>query len=108
MNRNEINAVELAEQTIWEGLRLYAEAKDTTIIENDCVSAVCTGVSYEGFNAAIGRGSIRPGQIDGRHGSLPRREHANALAPLAGGSRNRVCSARAGTCVPRRGARDGG
>jgi ribosomal protein S18 acetylase RimI-like enzyme len=61
MNRN---VVELAEQTIWEGFRLYAEAPGTSIIENDCVSAVCTGVPYEGFNAAIGRGSMRPGQIE--------------------------------------------
>lgn len=64
MNRNKVDAVELAEQTIWEGLRLYAEAPGTSIIENDCVRAVCTGVPYEGFNAAINRGSMPPGQID--------------------------------------------
>jgi ribosomal protein S18 acetylase RimI-like enzyme len=64
MNRNEIEAVEMAEQTIWEGFRLYAEAPGTSIIENDCVSAVCTGLPYEGFNAAISRGFPRPGQID--------------------------------------------
>jgi ribosomal protein S18 acetylase RimI-like enzyme len=64
MPRNEIDAVELAQQTIWEGFRLYAEAPGTSIIENDCVRAVCTGVPYEGFNAAISRGSIRPSEID--------------------------------------------
>ncbi len=64
MNRNKIDAVELAEQTIWEGFRIYAEAPGTSIIEDDFVSAVCTGVPYEGFNGAIGRGSIRSGQID--------------------------------------------
>jgi ribosomal protein S18 acetylase RimI-like enzyme len=64
MSLNEIDAVELAEQTIWEGLRLYAEAPGASIIENDCVSAVCTGLPYEGFNAATSRGPMRPGQFD--------------------------------------------
>src|SRR5438876_11981358 len=64
MNRNEIDAVELAERTIWEGFRIYAQAPGTSIIDNDGVHAICTGVAYEGFNAAIGKGLIRPEQID--------------------------------------------
>ena len=60
MNRNEIDAVELAEQTIWEGFRLYAQAPGTSIIENKCVRAMCTGVPYQGFNAAFGRGRYGP------------------------------------------------
>jgi hypothetical protein len=64
MNRNENDVVELAKQTIWEGFRLYAEAPSTSIIENHCLSAVCTGITYEGFNAAISRGPMRPGQVE--------------------------------------------
>jgi ribosomal protein S18 acetylase RimI-like enzyme len=65
MNRNEIDAVELAEQTIWEGLRIYAQAPGTSIVESDVVRAICTGVPYEGFNAAIGRGLRARKRIDG-------------------------------------------
>jgi ribosomal protein S18 acetylase RimI-like enzyme len=61
---NEIDAVELAEQTIWEGFRIYAQARGASIIENEYVRALCTGLPYEGFNSAIGRGLIQPEQID--------------------------------------------
>jgi ribosomal protein S18 acetylase RimI-like enzyme len=64
MKPNKIDVVELAKETIWEAFRLYAEAPGTSIIENDRVSAVCTGLTYEGFNAATSRGSMPPGQID--------------------------------------------
>ncbi len=64
MNRNESDAVGLAEQTIWEGFRIYAQARGTSIIEDDCVRAMCTGLPYEGFNAAFGRGPIRREWID--------------------------------------------
>ena len=47
-----------------EGFALYAHARDTSIIENDCVRAICTGVPYEGLDAAVGTGLIRPEQID--------------------------------------------
>jgi ribosomal protein S18 acetylase RimI-like enzyme len=60
LNRNELDA----RQTIWEGFRLYAEAAGTSILEDERVSVVCTGIPYEGFNAAIGRGPILPEQID--------------------------------------------
>lgn len=61
MNRNQIDAVELAQQTIWEGLRIYARAPSTSSIEDGPVCAICTGVPYEGFNAATGR---RPKQLE--------------------------------------------
>jgi ribosomal protein S18 acetylase RimI-like enzyme len=59
-----IDPMELAEQTIWEGLRIYARAPGTAVIESDNVRAVCTGVPYEAFNAAIGSPLMRPEQID--------------------------------------------
>lgn len=77
MNRNEIDAVELAEQTMWEGFRVYAQAPGTSIVENDHVRGICTGVPYEGFNAAIGRGLIRREQIDDAMGLF-----RNANAPM--------------------------
>ena len=36
-----------------EGFALYAHARDTSIIENDCVRAICTGVRRRGIGTAM-------------------------------------------------------